>query len=95
MEINRKNQGGTLCDDDWNMNDAAVACRELGCGKAVSVLHSASLEQGRGLILPKDFNCFGGESTISECFYKESKSHNCIHGKYAGVVCSGKVSHCK
>uniref|UniRef100_A0A3B4DJK5 SRCR domain-containing protein n=1 Tax=Pygocentrus nattereri TaxID=42514 RepID=A0A3B4DJK5_PYGNA len=90
VEINRKDQWGTVCDDDWNMNDAAVVCRELGCGKAVSALHT-SLEQGRGLILLRDFNCFGGESAISECFYKESESHNCSHGKYAGVVCSGDL----
>ncbi|XP_017580438.2 uncharacterized protein LOC108444000 [Pygocentrus nattereri] len=89
VEIYHNGQWGTVCDDDWDMNDAAVVCREMGCGTAVSAPHSAHFGQGSDPILLDDVGCFGNESSITACSHNGFGEHDCSHGEDAGVICSG------
>jgi len=43
VRVYYNNQWGTVCQGGWDMNDAKVACRQLGFTKAVGYWHN-----GRG-----------------------------------------------
>ncbi|XP_047656948.1 scavenger receptor cysteine-rich type 1 protein M130-like isoform X3 [Tachysurus fulvidraco] len=88
VEILHNGQWGTVCDDDWDLNDAEVVCRQIGCGKAVTAHPSAHFGQGSGEIWLNDVQCSGNESTITQCSHRGFRKHICSHREDAGVTCS-------
>ncbi|KAM7134323.1 scavenger receptor cysteine-rich domain-containing protein DMBT1-like isoform 4-T11 [Macrochelys suwanniensis] len=88
IEVLHNQQWGTVCDDGWNITDAGVVCRQLGCGTVLSAPGGARFGQGTGPIWLDEVNCTGTEAAISECRAKPWGKHNCHHGEDAGVVCS-------
>ncbi|KAF1644332.1 Deleted in malignant brain tumors 1 protein, partial [Eudyptes chrysocome] len=85
VEVLHRHQWGTVCDDSWDEEDAAVVCRQLGCG---TVVLAPWFGQGRNAIWLDDVNCTGKEDTLLECLARPWGTHNCDHGEDAGVVCS-------
>ncbi|NXO55286.1 DMBT1 protein, partial [Aramus guarauna] len=89
VEVFYDNEWGTVCDDSWDLSDAAVVCRQLGCGGAVSAPGAARFGWGSGRIWLDDVSCTGQETNFFECGAKMWGVHNCRHGEDAGVVCAG------
>jgi len=92
VEIFYNGNWGTVCDDDWDMNDARVVCRQLGFPDAVSAPRSAHFGAGSGQIWLDDVECSGSESSIADCPHRGWGVENCGHHEDASVSCSSKQS---
>ncbi|KAM9744876.1 scavenger receptor cysteine-rich domain-containing protein DMBT1-like [Menidia menidia] len=88
VEVYHNSIWGTVCDDEWDVNDADVVCRQLDCGISVSAPHAADFGEGTGEIWLNKVNCSGRERSLTECQHPGFGKHNCGHGEDAGVVCS-------
>ena len=88
VEVHHNGVWGTVCDNEWNLNDAQVICHELGFGQPFAAIQSAFYGQGSGQIWLDDVNCDGTEWTIGNCLHSEWGSHNCSHEEDVGVNCT-------
>uniref|UniRef100_A0A3B4E704 SRCR domain-containing protein n=2 Tax=Pygocentrus nattereri TaxID=42514 RepID=A0A3B4E704_PYGNA len=89
VEVLHEETWSTVCDADFDQQDAEVVCRELGCGLPVEVLGAAAFGRGEGQVWSKELQCRGIESEISLCPTSSSLRLNCTHGSDVGLICSG------
>jgi deleted-in-malignant-brain-tumors protein 1 len=87
LEIQYNGVWGTICDDSWDINDAMVACRQLGYRTAVRATTNAEFGAGSGQIWLDDVGCSGSETSLDQCYSNGWGDHNCHHYEDAGVVC--------
>ncbi|KAM6309010.1 LOW QUALITY PROTEIN: scavenger receptor cysteine-rich type 1 protein M130-like [Aegotheles albertisi] len=80
----------TVCQDTWDLPDATVACRQLGCGTALAVPGSDRFGAGTGPLWPGVGGCTGSEDSLWEC--PAVAQRGCRRGGGAGTVCSGQLS---
>lgn len=81
---------GTVCDDSWDLADAEVVCRQLGCGPAIAALHDAAFGPGSGPIWLDEVGCRGSETSLGACQAEPWGYGDCSHKEDAGVRCLGE-----
>ncbi|XP_072288954.1 scavenger receptor cysteine-rich type 1 protein M130-like isoform X2 [Eucyclogobius newberryi] len=87
VEVFHKGEWGTVCDDDWGMEEAHVVCKQMGCGIPVSVSTGSSFGRGKGQIWLDNMECIGAETALTQCPHSGLGNHNCGHEEDAGVTC--------
>ncbi|XP_039093882.1 putative DMBT1-like protein [Hyaena hyaena] len=92
LEVLHRGTWGTVCDDLWDLNEAKVVCRQLGCGPAIAAPGKAHFGPGSGNILLDNIQCSGSENHLGQCPSSGWSDHNCGHHEDAGVICSGSLS---
>ena len=91
VEVKHQNQWGTVCRVSWDEKDAAVVCKQLGCGSVISAVRSKNFVLGSGRIWVAYVGCRGTESALSDCTHTGWGKHSCTHWDDAGVTCTGEV----
>uniref|UniRef100_A0A3B3I1G1 SRCR domain-containing protein n=1 Tax=Oryzias latipes TaxID=8090 RepID=A0A3B3I1G1_ORYLA len=90
LEVKSNNSWSSVCEDDFDLLDAEVVCRELGCG-APSVLQGALYGEAEAPILSREFLCEGHESVLLDCGSSWRKTKACPPDKAVGLTCSVPV----
>jgi len=91
LEIFHDGQWGTICDDAFDMDDANVACRQMGYVGATEAIQRFG--GGSDPIWFDNVGCTGGESSLDDCDHNGWESHNCNHNEDVGVECYDIPSH--
>ena len=93
VEVFHNGRWGTVCGDDWGIEEAMTVCRQLNLGYATkAVTHKNFSETGLKIIM-SGVKCRVDETSLYYCQHDEWKNTTCSSDdKVAGVICvSGKL----
>ncbi|XP_074948640.1 scavenger receptor cysteine-rich type 1 protein M130-like [Phalacrocorax aristotelis] len=90
VEVYANGTWATVCQESWDLADATVVCRQLGCGTALEAPASPPVGPGTGPLWPHAAACAGNEASLWDC--PASAQHGCQRGGGAGAVCSEHLS---
>ncbi|XP_078416713.1 scavenger receptor cysteine-rich type 1 protein M130-like [Cetorhinus maximus] len=88
LEIHYRGQWGTVYGNSWDLQDAAVVCRELGCGTADSAPGRAHFGEGSGPIVTQNVQCSGNEAALRDCKSYSWGHYSWPHDNDASAICS-------
>ncbi|XP_073667835.1 CD5 antigen-like [Paramisgurnus dabryanus] len=77
---------GSVCHTGWGLDEAAVVCKELGCGATGEPV--SYVGPFVGPIWMSNIACTGNELTVRNCSFTGWGLSSCMNGLYAGVICN-------
>ena len=95
LEICYGGEWGTICDDNFGIDEANIACNQLGFMGAWSAYTGGTYGEGCGPIFLDDLSCVGDENTLDACYHLSVGTHNCEHSEDVAVSCNtgGELNH--
>ena len=98
VEICRHGCWGTVCDDTWDRDDAAIACSQLGFVRTAQraiPTRGAYFGEGSGPIHLSQAHCDSqrdNQTRLVNCEIDKDGINNCSHSEDAGVICGKEIS---
>ncbi|XP_016299462.1 scavenger receptor cysteine-rich type 1 protein M130-like [Sinocyclocheilus anshuiensis] len=89
LEVYHNAVWGSVCDDQWDISDAQVVCRQLGCGAALRADGNSVFGAGEGVVWLNRVECRGNEIHLWDCPLSLKNHTDCSHKEHAGLTCAG------
>ena len=87
VEIYHHGEWGTVCDNDWDMKEATIVCRQLGFWDALEAKKGSFFGESDLPIVMNRVACKGTEGRLADCPFVCSSSPQCNSTNNAGVIC--------
>uniref|UniRef100_A0A8K9WKX5 SRCR domain-containing protein n=1 Tax=Oncorhynchus mykiss TaxID=8022 RepID=A0A8K9WKX5_ONCMY len=87
VEVKSNQSWASVCEADFDRQDAEVVCRDVGCG-APAALQGGLYGEGEGQTWDKEFQCKGKESLLLDCDTSDRENNTCLPGNAVGLTCS-------
>lgn len=84
LEVLHESQWKPVCDDNFDRNDAEVACRQMGLEL---VRFDTGVNAGTDDFWLDDLNCNGNESSLAQCRHGGFGNENCGASEGVQVIC--------
>ncbi|XP_049908241.1 soluble scavenger receptor cysteine-rich domain-containing protein SSC5D-like [Epinephelus moara] len=100
VEVKSNQRWSSVCEADFDQQDAEVVCRELGCGSPL-FFQGALYGEVEAPVWTKEFQCGGHESVLLDCGSSGPARNTCSPGNAVGLTCldpvrlDGGDSHCE
>ncbi len=95
LEVYHNAVWGSVCDDQWDISDAQVVCRQLGCGAAMRADGNSVFGAGEGVVWLNRVECRGNEIHLWDCPLSLKNHTDCSHKEHAGLTFAGHSKHCR